>query len=101
MNQKKVMNLFTKNIEVGINMITEFKTYDNTILVIGKKYRWSGHIYQLYNSFAWDKNLCKIRKIENDKIFIYDYSENKEYEYNNINLEENKIIFKKTLFGIL
>jgi hypothetical protein len=76
----------------------EYKTYDNTILVEGKKYRWSGYSEGLYTDFGWKNFKCKIRKIDDDKIFIYDYSDNKEYKYTNEGLKRNGVTFKKKKF---
>ena len=75
-------------------MRKEFKTYDCTILKDGKSYRWKGVTENLYNTIRW-KGYCKIRKIEGDKIFIYDYFDNKEYEYTNVGLEKSQIEFKR------
>lgn len=75
-------------------MEKEFKTYDNTILVEGKKYRWSGFSDGLYTSYRWIDRKCKIRKIEGDKIFIYDYDDIKEYEYDNKGLQTMEINIK-------
>ena len=75
-------------------MSKEFKTYDNTILVEGKKYRWSGFSEGLYTDYTWKDMKCKVRKIEGDKIFIYDYDE-KEHEYNNKSLSKMRITFKR------
>ena len=72
-----------------------FKTYDDTILVEGKKYRYSGCCDNLYNSFSWIDMKCKILKIEDDKIYIYDYDDMKEIIYTNRCLKNNNITFKK------
>jgi hypothetical protein len=86
-------------------MSKEFKTYDNTILVEGKKYRWSGFKEGLYWDNSWKYCKCKIRKIEGDKIFIYDYDDMKEYDYDNNGLSNLQITFKrnnlKTLINFL
>lgn len=37
---------------------------------------------------------CKIKKIDGDKIFIYDYDDNKELEFTNDELRKNMVIFK-------
>jgi len=75
----------------------EFKTYDNTILVEGKKYKWSGYCDSgLYTSTKWTNIKCKIRKIEEDKIFIYDYYDNKEWIFTNKELCENNVKFNQT-----
>ena len=84
----------------------EYKTYDNTILVEGKKYRWSGYCESgLYTSTKWTNLKCKIRKIDDDKIFIYDYDDDKEWIFTNKELLENKVTFKKrnlfNLFGVI
>ena len=102
MNQNQDQNQFTKNTELGIeNMKKEFKTYDNTILVEGKRYRWSGNSDGIYTSFKWSNTHCKIIKIDTDKIHIYDYSDIKEYVFTNHLLEKSQITFKKTFLGLL
>jgi hypothetical protein len=74
----------------------EFKTYDNTILIQGKKYWWSGYCdCGLYTSESWHNTKCKIRKIEGNKIFIYDYQDNKEWEFTNEELCKNNVRFLK------
>lgn len=74
----------------------EYKTYDNTILVEGKKYRWSGYCESgLYTSTKWTNLKCKIRKIDGNQIFIYDYDDNKEWIFTKEELEENSVTFKK------
>jgi len=75
-------------------MSKEFKTYDNTILEEGKTYKWSGYSEGLYSDYRWIDTKCKIRKIEGDKIFIYDYNDLKEYEYDNTKLKNMNITFK-------
>lgn len=80
----------------------EFKTYDLTILKLNKKYFWSGCSENLYTSYKWNDNSCKIIKIENNKIFIYDYYDNKEYDYDNNSLKENNVLFiKKNLKNVI
>ena len=76
-------------------MNKEFKTYDNTILEEGKIYRWSGFSEGLYSDYRWIDMKCKIRKIEDDKIFIYDYNDIKEYDYDNEGLRKLRITFKR------
>ena len=74
----------------------EFKTYDNAILIEGKKYWWSGHCdCGLYTSESWHRNKCKIRKIEGDRIFVYDYGDGKEWEFTNEELRKNSVTFLK------
>ena len=75
-------------------MKQEYKTYDNTILIVGKKYYWSGYSEGLYTDFIWRNFKCKIKRIEGDTIFIYDYSDNKEYDYKNDGLQKNAVKFK-------
>ena len=79
----------------------EYKTYDNTILIEGKKYRWSGYSEGHYVDTVWSFSRCKIRKIEGNKIFIYDYSDNKEWEFTNKSLRENRVTFKKGYLWII
>ena len=75
----------------------EYKTYNNTILVEGKKYRWSGYCESgLYTSTKWTNLKCLIRKIDGDKINIYDYEDNKEWEFTNKELHKNRVTFNKT-----
>jgi hypothetical protein len=73
----------------------KYKTYNNTILIQGKKYRWSGLCGNLYSIKNWENIKCKITKIDGDTIFIYDYHDNKELEFTNEILLKNKIIFCK------
>ena len=72
----------------------EYKTYDNTILVEGKKYKWSGCSDGLYTSHRWTDMKCKIRKIDGDIIYIYDYYDNKEYKFTKEDLRLTSITFK-------
>jgi len=73
----------------------KYKTYDNTILVEGKKYKWSGYCDSgLYTSTKWSNMKCKITKINSNIVFIYDYDDNKEYTFTNEELCKNKVIFK-------
>lgn len=76
-------------------MKKEFKTYDNTILEEGKKYRWSGFSEGLYSNRSWSHCKCKIRKIEGERIFIYDYDDMKEYDYTNSGLQNMRVTFKR------
>ena len=73
----------------------EFKTYDNTILVEGKKYNWSGFSEGLYTDTSWKNLKCKIRKISEDSIDIYDYDDNKEWTFSSNDLKRNRVTFKK------
>ena len=79
----------------------EFKTYDNTILQVGKKYRWSGFSEGLYVDTSWSNMKCKIRKIEEDKIYIYDYDDGKEWAFTNEQLKKKQVTFKKMFFAKL
>jgi len=75
------------------------KLLDYTIIKEKKLYFWSGHTEGLYTSYTWKNNLCKINKIDdNGKIFIYDYLDNKEYEYDVKSLDEIEAVFKRWFF---
>lgn len=73
----------------------EYKTYDNTILIVGEKYYWSGSSEGLYTVTHWRNLKCKIRRVDGDRIFIYDYGDNKEWEFSGNDLRKNGVIFKK------
>lgn len=75
--------------------MTNFRTYDGTILKEGRKYLWSGFKEGLYNDFTWVDFKCKIVKIDGIFITIYDYDDNKEYDFVNKGLEGNNVTFKK------
>ena len=79
----------------------EFKTYDNTILQVGKKYRWSGFSESLYVDTSWINTKCKIIKIDEDKIYIYDYVDEKEWVFSNKDLQKMQVTFKKLFFARL
>ncbi len=69
---------------------------DGFILEEGKIYRWSGTTENLYNSYSWIYSKCKVVKVSDDSATIYDYGDNKEYEYSegsskSIKFEKNSI----------
>ena len=64
-------------------MKKEFRTYNGFILKEGKKYKWSGFSDGLYTAYRWTDCKCKIKSVDGDKITIYDYRDNIEYNYNN------------------
>ena len=72
----------------------EFKTYDDSILVEGKKYKWSGFSEGHFFDERWIDTKCKIRKIEGEIVYIYDYNDNKEYKFDNYSLKSTNITFK-------
>ncbi len=75
-------------------MAQTFKTQNNEILEVGKKYRWSGTSDGLYTSYTWKKFKCKITKIETNKVFVYDYDDNTEVGYTDEDLKRQRISFK-------
>ena len=83
-------------------MKKEFRTYNGFILKEGKKYKWSGFSDGLYTAYRWTDCKCKIKSVDGDKITIYDYRDNIEYNYNNNQLCDMKINFKlrKNIFNI-
>ena len=81
-------------------MKKRIKLNDRTILQEKKRYRWSGCSEGLYVDTSWYNMRCKIEKIEGDKIFIYDYSDNKEWEFTKDNLTKNGVVFKKLFLGL-
>ena len=78
----------------------KIKLNDDTILQEKKKYRWSGFSEGLYIDTSWKNLKCKIEKIEDDTIFIYDYSDNKELIFTKEDLSRNKVTFRKLFLGI-
>jgi len=68
-----------------------FKTYKGEELEEGKRYRW----YASVDDFAFKNMKCKIMKSELNKVYIYDYETNSEYEYTNNNLEYINAFFKR------
>jgi len=76
------------------------KLIDNTILQESRKYRWSGFSEGLYVDTSWKNLKCKIEKIEDDAIFIYDYSDNKEWVFTKEDLLKNRVTFRKLILGI-
>ena len=82
-------------------MKKKIKLIDNTILQEKKKYRWSGFSKGLYVDTSWTNLKCKIEKIEDDTIFIYDYSDNKEWEFSKEGLQKNQVTFRKLFLGLL
>ena len=52
---------------------------DNTLLKVGKLYKYSGETENLYNIIIWNNTLCKIIKITDEKIHVYESFNNKLY----------------------
>jgi len=73
-------------------MKTKIKLLNDNILKEGKRYLWSGHTDSLYTSLTWKHNPCKITKIKDGVVSVYDYFDNSEYDYT---LEQLKIIQAK------
>jgi len=76
----------------------EIILHDGTVLVEGKRYKWSGVSEGLYTKLIWTESRCRIKKIVGDKIYIYDYDDNKQYEYTKYAIRVNMINFKKSHF---
>ena len=94
---RQIMELLEKRQDVKSEIpVKKFKTYDNSILIVGEKYKWSGFCESgLYSSTSWKDLKCKVERIENGKIFIYDFLDNKEWEFTNDELRKNMVTFKK------
>ena len=78
--------------------VKTFKTYNGMLLEEGKKYSWNGHSVEQNHDYKWTNFKCKIKKISEGKITIYDYQDKKEYVFTGDSLEKNKcefILFKK------
>jgi len=81
-------------------MRKRIKLNDKTILQERKRYRWSGYSEGLYVDISWYNKRCKIEKIDGDIIFIYDYSDNKEWEFTKDELTKSNVVFRKLFLGI-
>jgi hypothetical protein len=73
----------------------EFKTYDNFILKVGKMYDWSGCMEGLFKYHKWQGVKCKVTKIIGDKVFIYDYDDKMEWDFDNKSLRESYVEFSE------
>jgi len=84
-------------------MKNTFRTSDRTILVEGKKYRWSGYNdTSRFFDYRWVGSKCKVTKIDNDKITIYDYDDKEEITFNNESLDKINARFEKNnLIGLI
>lgn len=78
-------------------MKATIKLLNGNILKEKKRYRWSGHTEGLYTGFSWKNFLCKVTKIKDGVISIYDYDENSEYDYTLKDLQEMDAKFKRTI----
>ena len=73
-----------------------FRTSDRTILVEGKKYRWSGfNDASRFFNYRWIGLKCKVTKIDGDKITIYDYDDDEETTFDNEALDKINAKFVK------
>jgi hypothetical protein len=80
-------------------MKTTIKLLNDNILKEGKRYLWSGHTESLYSSLTWKNDLCKVTKIKDGVISIYDYSENSEYDYTLEQLNKIDATFRRLFFN--
>ena len=72
-----------------------FKAPDGFILTEGKKYNWSGHSENYMTDVMWTDMKCKVVSISGDNIVIYDYSDNKDWEFNSESLRKICAKFSK------
>jgi len=75
----------------------KIRLLNGTILKEGKKYNWGGHTESLYTSYTWHSDKCKIVKISDEFITIYDYDEDAEYDYTIKQLAEIQATFKRRI----
>jgi hypothetical protein len=55
-------------------MRATIRLLNGNILKEKKRYRWSGHTEGLYTGLSWKNFPCKVTKIKDGVISIYDYN---------------------------